>query len=236
MNVRNWFSALALTAGAAGLGFGSTASAQVTGKVTLEGKAAEPAVIDMSGVAACAEQHKGQTVTEQTVIVDKAGGVKNVVVSITLPDDSKAPEVKHEPAVLDQKGCMYEPHVVALQKGEKLMVQNSDPFLHNVHSQSENAPFNFAQPMVGKKAAPALKDPEYFHVKCDVHPWMSAWVAVLDNGYFAVTKEDGSFELPKGLPDGDYKVTAWHEKFDKQEGTVTVKDGKGTVDLKLKAE
>jgi hypothetical protein len=59
---------------------------------------------------------------------------------------------------------------------------------------------------------------------------------VLDNGYFGVTKDDGSFEIPKGLPDGDYKVTAWHEKYDKQDGTVTVKDGKGTVDFKFKAE
>jgi plastocyanin len=234
MNVRNWLSALALTAGAAA--FCSSASAQVTGKVTLDGKAPEMPVIDMSGVPQCAAQHAGQTVTEQTVVVGKDNGLANVVVSITIPDGVTAPDVEKKGATLDQKGCMYSPHVIAIQKGEKLYIQNSDPFLHNVHSQSENAPFNFAQPMVGKKAAPALKDAEYFHVKCDVHPWMSAWIAVLDNGYFGVTKDDGSFEIPKGLPDGDYKVTAWHEKYDKQDGTVTVKDGKGTVDFKFKAE
>jgi len=234
MNVRHWLSALAL-AGAAGLGLCSPSSAQVTGTVKLDGKAPDPAVIDMSGVPQCAEKHAGKTVTEQTLIVDKDGGIKNAVISVVAPEGTTLPPVKHEDAILNQTGCMYEPHVVVMQVGEKLSVQNSDPFLHNVHSQSETDPFNFAQPMTGKKAAPKPKAAEYFHVKCDVHPWMSAWIAVLDNGYFGVTKDDGTFEIPAGLPDGDYKVTAWQEKLDKQDGTVTVKDGKGTVDFKLKA-
>jgi len=231
MNVRHWLSALAL-AGAAGLC--SSASAQVTGTIKLDGKAPEMPVIDMSGVPQCATQHAGQTVTEQTVVVGKDGGLANVVVSIVPAEGTTLPEVKHPEAVLDQKGCMYDPHVIAMVKGEKLFIQNSDGFLHNVHSQSETDPFNFAQPMTGKKAAPKPKEAEYFHVKCDVHPWMSAWIAVLDNGYFGVTDDTGKFTIPAGLPDGDYKVHAWHEKYDAQDGTVTVKDGKGTVDFTFK--
>ena len=80
------------------------------------------------------------------------------------------------------------------------------------------------------------KEPEYFRVKCDVHPWMNAWVAVIDNPYFAVTDKDGKFALPKGLPDGEYRVTAWHEKYGTREGTMTVKDSGGTVEFVYQAK
>lgn len=210
----------------------------VSGIVRLDGKAPEAAVIDMSGVPQCQGQHAGQVVHEQSLVVGATGGIANVVVSIVIPDGVIVPEPKGMPAsaTLDQKGCVYHPHVVALVKGQKLLIQNSDPFLHNVHSQSENAPFNFAQPMIGKKTAPALKDPEYFHIKCDVHPWMSAWVAVMDNPYFAVTDENGRFTLPPGLPDGTYTVVAWHEKYDKQTKEMTVLHGKGSVSFDFKPE
>jgi plastocyanin len=214
--------------------------AQVTGTVKLDGKAPEAAKIDMSSVAQCAGQHK-DPVMQETVIVGKDGGLANVVVSIkkdegmTLPGDDKAPDA---PAVLSQKGCQYVPHVVAVQVGQPLLVKNDDPFLHNVHSLPEkNDPMNKAQPNVDTAGvkSPKLKEPEIFRVKCDVHPWMGAWIAVIDSPFFAVSGPDGKFELPKGLPDGDYNVTAWHEKYGAQDGKVTVKDGKGTVDFTVKA-
>ncbi len=235
MKAHVWLSALALSAG-----FSIISMAQVAGTVKLDGKAPENPKIDMSSVAQCAAQHK-DTVTQETVVVGKDGGLANVVVSIkkdegmNLPGDDKPSDT---PAVLSQKGCQYVPHVIAVQVGQPLLVKNDDAFLHNVHSLPEkNDPMNKAQPNLDPAGvkAPKLKEPEIFRVKCDVHPWMNAWIAVIDSPFFAVSGPEGKFELPKGLPDGDYTVSAWHEKYGTQEGKLTVKDGKGAVDFTFKA-
>jgi hypothetical protein len=105
--------------------------------------------------------------------------------------------------------------------------------LHNVHTQPEkNAPDNIAEPNIDEKGK-RLKvptDAEYFHVKCDVHPWMSAWIAVIDNPYFAVTDKDGHFTLPKGLKDGHYTLHVWHESLGEQDLSLNVVDGNANVD------
>src|SRR5215212_544645 len=115
---------------------------------------------------------------------------------------------------------------------QTLNIKNSDPFMHNIHSLSEvNPAFNQAQPNVDKKGLDVtnIKSPEYFHVKCDVHGWMSAYVAVFEHPYFAVTGEDGKYSFDaKQVPDGEYTLTAWHETLGKQEQKVTIKDGKAT--------
>jgi plastocyanin len=179
---------------------------------------------------------------EDTVIVGDDGGLANVVVSIkkeegmTLPGDDSPPQI---PAVLDQQGCQYFPHVVAIQVGQPIIVKNNDPFLHNVHSLPErNDPMNKAQPNIDRQGAkaPKLKEPEIFRVKCDVHPWMGAWIAVIDSPFFAITGKDGKFTLPKGLPNGDYTVTIWHEKYGTQEAKLSVKDGRGEVNFTVKAK
>ena len=124
---------------------------------------------------------------------------------------------------------MYHPHVLAMQIGQTLMLKNSDQFLHNVHSLAEKNPaFNFAQPGKGSKPVKDLKVFEIFHVKCDVHPWMSAYIGVFDHPYFAVTGEDGTF-LITGLPPGKYTLTAWQEKYGMKDVEVKVEAGKGTT-------
>jgi plastocyanin len=175
------------------------------------------------------------------VVTGKDGGLANAVVSITkgegqaLPGDDAPAK---NPGVLDQKGCQYVPHVIAVQVGQPIVVKNSDALLHNVHTQPEkNQPANIAQPFVdpGKKL-PVPTDAEYVHTKCDIHPWMSAWIAVIDNKYFAVTDKDGKYELPTGLPDGNYTLHVWHEKYGEQDQKITVKDGKATGNFTFKAE
>jgi plastocyanin len=212
--------------------------ATVTGVVKLDGKAPEMARIDMSGVAQCAQQHS-MPVTQETVVTGADNGLANVVISIKKEEGMDLPgNVPGNAAVLDQKGCQYVPHVVALMAGQDLKVKNSDPFLHNVHTLPErNQTENKAQPNVdpGTKLK-SPKEPEYFRVKCDVHPWMGAWIAVLDNPYFAVSDKDGKFALPPGLPNGSYTITAWHEKYGAQQGKVDVKDGAGTVNFTFKSE
>jgi plastocyanin len=213
--------------------------ADVTGKVTLLGDPPEMQVIDMSAVKECAALHP-DPVTEETVIVGDKGELKNVVVSLKKDDDKDMPgEPSKTPVVLDQQACMYEPHVVAMMVGQPLIIKNSDPFLHNVDSTATNPEnkFNVGMPTANKgiKIDPQPKVPEIFRVKCDVHPWMSAWIAVFDHPYFSVTGDDGTFDI-KGLPDGTYTLQAWHEKYGTQDKKITVKDGKAVVDFQYKAD
>ena len=97
---------------------------------------------------------------------------------------------------------------------------------------------NKAQPNIDRQGAktPKLKEPEIFRVKCDVHPWMGAWIAVIDSPFFAITGKDGKFTLPKGLPNGDYTVVIWHEKYGTQDAKLSVKDGRGEVNFTVKAK
>ncbi len=132
---------------------------------------------------------------------------------------------------------MYVPHVTAMMVGQQLKVKNSDPTLHNVHSLSTvNGSFNKGQPNVndGELMDPQPKAPEVFRIKCDVHSWMAGWVAVFDHPYFSVTGDDGTYTI-KNLPDGDYTLQAWQEKYGTQEQKITVKDGKATADFTFKA-
>ena len=233
-----WTAGLLLTAAMAGPAWGD-----VTGKVTLVGPPPDMGTIDMAGQKECAALHP-DPVTDETVVVGDKGELKNAIVSLkkTTDDDDKAvpnqPPPPTAPAVLDQKGCMFVPHVLAMQAGQPLVVKNSDPFLHNVHSQSTvNDAFNMAMPTAndGERADPQPKAAEVFKVKCDVHPWMTGWVAVFDHPYFAVTGDDGTFDI-KGLPDGTYALQAWHERYGTRQAKVVVKDGKGTVDFAFAAD
>ena len=220
--------------------FSISAQADLTGKVTFAGKAPEAKQIDMSGVKECADKHP-DPVFEETMVVGEKGELANVVVSIKKEDSPDlAGEPSKDPAVLDQKGCMYTPHVLAMCVGQPLVVKNDDEFLHNVHSLAqENPNFNFGQPNKddGKAVDQAPKTKEYIRVKCDVHPWMSAYIAVFEHPFFAVTGEDGAYTI-KGLPDGEYTVQFWHEKLASTpaEAKVTIKDGKGELNHEFKAE
>ena len=229
MNLKTMLSAAVLA-----VGIGGIAMADVTGTVKYEGKAPARKPINMAGVAQCAQQHK-TPVLEESLVVGKGGELANVVVSLkTPPAGGKVPA---EPAVFDQKGCQYVPHVLPMMVGQKVLVKNSDPFLHNVHGlPEENPSFNFGQNNIdpGKAIGP-MKAVEYFRVKCDVHPWMSAWFAVFNHPYFGVTDETGKFTI-KGVPDGEHEVVLWHEKLGESEGKVTVKGGKGELTATMKPE
>ncbi len=208
----------------------------IKGVVTLDGKAPEMKEIDMSAVKECATQH-ADPVYEETIVASEKGQLKNVVLTISagLPQQNYDPPP--EAAVLDQHGCMYHPHVLVAMVGQKIVVQNSDTFLHNVHAlANDNVPFNFGQPNVAKNPIDPLKTPETFRVKCDVHPWMSAYVVGVDNPFFATSGDDGSFAIPGKLPPGDYTLKAWHETLGTQEIPVKVEAGKpAVVEIKFKA-
>lgn len=210
------------TANAAG------ATGSLKGTVKLIGKAPAAKEINMKADPYCAKQGGGK---EEEAVVGPAGQLKNVVVRIAKGAPAAAAPTTD--VVLDQKGCTYHPHVVVAQAGQTVTIKNSDETLHNVHTYKGPATlFNQAQvfgmPPI-KKKAPSVGDIVKF--KCDVHPWMTAYLVVTDNPFFAVTDADGTFTVPN-VPPGKYTVEAWHERFGTKQTEVTVTADKPT-ELKL---
>jgi hypothetical protein len=199
----------------------------VTGVVHFSGAAPKPQPLSMAANAACAAHHKGQVIDE-SVLVNGDGTLRNVVVWVSEGLEGRKFAPPKEPAVLDQQGCVYTPHVVPVMTGQRLLVKNSDPFLHNVRAAAaaNNPPFNFGQPSTDLGGTPlTFLTPDRMFVKCDVHPWMTAHIIVLDNPYFSVTGQNGAFKLPE-LPPGTYTVSAWHEVYGEQKQRVTVAPGR----------
>ncbi|MBM4243896.1 MAG: hypothetical protein FJ148_08795 [Deltaproteobacteria bacterium] len=218
---------LAIAAVAAAVLAPSFADAQgkITGKVTFSGTPAAAAKLKMDADPVCAAAHPGGAPAEDIVVGD-GGAMQNVFVYVKEGVTGNFP-AKAEPAVIDQKGCLYMPRVVGLQVGQPLKFLNSDPTLHNVHGMPKvNASWNYAMPkFVKQKENKDLTKPEVMiHVKCDVHPWMSGYVGVLPHPFFATTGKDGSFTI-EGLPPGEYTVEAWQEKLGAQTAKVKVDAG-----------
>jgi hypothetical protein len=209
----------------------------VTGHVYFLGSRPTPKLIDLAACPQCAKVVDG-TLYDDSLVVNQDGTLQNVIVSISAglaPGEHFEPPIA--PVILDQKGCMFRPHVVAAMVGQSVMVRNSDPLIHTVHSMdAEESPvFNFAQPTLAQRVVEPLQVVETFGVRCDLHPWMTAWVRVFNHPYFAVTRGDGSFEI-KGLAPGNYRLKAWHESLGVREKTFMIRAGNGaSVDFTFEA-
>jgi plastocyanin len=214
------------TAPSAAPAAGATASleeAGITGKVTFEGTPPKPAIIRVSADPKCEELHADHPMMSEEVIANPNGTLRNVFVYVKSGLEGKTFATPREPVEIDQEGCRYRPHVFGMQAGQPLLIKNSDDTLHNIHAlPTKSKEFNIGQPNRGMETTRTFANPEVMvHFKCDVHPWMSAYCGVLDNPFYSVTGEDGTFALNK-LPAGTYVVEAWHEKYGTQSQTVTV--------------
>jgi plastocyanin len=160
---------------------------------------------------------------EETVVVGAGGGLKNVFVQLEGAPRSAG---RDEPVLLDQVNCRYVPHVLGVTVGQPLLVRSSDPTMHNVHLIADlNPSANFGMTGAGQERTLTFANPEMIRVKCDVHPWMAGYVMVCENPFFAVSSDDGSFEI-SGVPAGSYMLTAWHELYGKLQQPVTIEDDK----------
>jgi plastocyanin len=208
------------------LGTLSLASAgDITGVITLKGTPpAEKELTPIKDDSICSTLYSGNLPTTHFYVVSSSGGLADVVVS--LKDvTGKSTGASAAPALLDQKGCVYQPGILAVQTGQKIMVRNSDPCVHNVHTKPK---VNEEANQVQMQGAPDLtfvfdKPEPFVKFQCDVHPWMFAWVTVVDSPYYAVTDKDGKFTI-KNVPPGKYTLQASHRKLGDQTADIEVKD------------
>ncbi len=209
-------------------------AAEITGKVSFEGQAPAKVRIHMDAVPACTEANKEPVYSEEVVVNDNKT-LKNVFVYVKDGLTGSFPPPS-EPVLLDQKGCWYHPHVLGVMAGQKLDIKNSDPTNHNIHPMPQsNREFNQSQPPGSADLMQDFARPEVMiPVKCNVHPWMKAYIGVTSNPFYAVTDDKGNFTI-KGLPPGTYTIEAWQEKYGTQDQKVTVgpKESK-TVDFSYK--
>jgi plastocyanin len=183
----------------------------ITGTVNLEGAAPKPQRIRMDAEPNCAKLHTTPVMSEDYVVGDK-GALANVVVYVKDGLGNRTFETPKEPAVLSQKGCVYVPHVLGVMVNQPVEIENDDPTTHNVHPvPASNREWNKSQPPKSEKIIETFAREEVaIKVKCNVHPWMNSYIAVLKHPYFSVSGKDGSFQI-KNLPPGEYTLVAWQE-------------------------
>jgi len=214
------------------------AGGQITGTVKLDGAAPHQKPIDMSKDPSCAQTRSGPAAME-SVVVGANGGLANVVVYVSQ-GLSGSEAASSQPVKMEQKGCQYVPHVVAVNPGQHMTVINGDKTSHNIHPDPKpgggNNSWNKSQLVGGPPIDVVWPSEEVaIPVKCNVHPWMRAYIVVV-KGPSGISDESGSFKLD-GLPPGTYTLTAWHESYGTQTQKVTLAAGKpATADFTFKAK
>ncbi len=227
-----------LLASALVAGVFSLQAGDITGTITLKGTPPkERDIAPLKDDPTCGKMHS-TTPTTRFYVVGGKGELADVVVSLDGVS-GKSTGASAAPAVMDQKTCLYIPQIMAVQTGQKITIKNSDPVLHNVHSQptvAGNGEENKAQMPNGPDLSFSFtKAEDFVKFKCDVHPWMFAWVSVFDHPYFAVSGADGTFKIAN-VPPGKYTLKAAHRKAGVVTKEIEVKDGAVSVELALDAK
>ncbi|MBX3733159.1 MAG: hypothetical protein KF791_11265 [Verrucomicrobiae bacterium] len=206
-----------------------TSDGRIRGRVILKGTPPPEKVIGaVKSDANCGKVAVGDAMT-RAYVVGADGGLGYTLVRIVQAPSGAGKSAG--PVLLDQEGCMYEPYVSAILAGETLTIRNSDPFMHNVNctpKDPRNKGFNISQANKGQINEKVFETPELrIRFACNVHPWMIAFVHVLENPFFAVTDETGTFELPAGLPAGTYQLEAVHMRSDAVSQSITIAPDQG---------
>lgn len=209
----------------------------ITGMVKLAGTPPPMPIIEMDADPTCQKSHQGPVHSDE-VVVGKDRSLGNVVVYLKSGVGNYSFPAPADPVTLDQKGCMYEPHVVTLMTHQAFQIVNSDPTAHTIYAMPQaNRTWNESQPPGTSPIDKEFARPEIaIPVECNVHPWMKAYIFVFDNPYFARTSTDGAFTI-SNVPPGTYTIEAWQERYgtEDQQVTIAAKESK-TVDFSFKAQ
>ena len=192
----------------------------ISGKVTVEGTLPAAKPINMAAEPDCAKMYKTPPLRDE-LVAGSEGALENVVVYVSAgaPEESAAPSQQVQ---MVQKGCRFAPHVIAVLAGQGVEMVNQDTTSHNIHPlATNNREWNKIQPPGSAPLEETFARPEFIPVKCNIHPWMHSYIAVLKTSHFAVTGDNGAFNLGS-LPPGKYTITAWHETLGTQTQEVTV--------------
>jgi plastocyanin len=200
----------------------ASSAGTISGRVIFVGDAPAPKKIKVTKDG----EKCGTEITSEDLVVGADKGVQNAVVSV---DGLKgAPPKPSSAPAIDQKGCVFHPHVTIVGVGAPLDILNSDGILHNFHTNgTKNSPLNRAQPGFRKKMTETFSQPEIVKINCDAHSWMSAWIVVTDHPYIDATDASGAFKIAD-VPPGNYTIEVWHETLGKVTKTVAVKAGEET--------
>src|SRR3989475_11972021 len=201
----------------------TSTAGKVSGTVTVDGAVPKNDAIKMNADPVCVRENKEPQFQATYVVGSDGKSLGNVFVYVKDGLGNYIYDTPTEKATIDQKQCRYHPHVFGVRTNQPIEIINSDPTLHNIHALPKgNSEFNTGQPIQGMKTTHTFDKQEVMvPFKCDVHGWMNAYVGVLPHPYFAVTKDDGKFELPN-LPPGTYTIEAWHEKLGPMTQSVTI--------------
>jgi len=199
-------------------------SAVLAGRVRFTGTAPPRRPVRMSGEAAC-HRPDGDPALAEDLIVNADGTLRNAWVRVIAGLGQRTFAPPAAAAAVNQKGCLFVPHVLMARTGQPIEFRNSDPVLHNINTLARlNRGFNLSLPAPGMSVTRSFTRAEAVRIKCDVHTWMAAWIVVNDNPFQALTGDDGTFELT-GLPEGAYEIEAWHETLGTARQVVNVTEG-----------
>jgi plastocyanin len=212
----------AAVGGPAGQELSGASTGGIRGIVHFEGT--PPKATPLEIPSNCAPDQKGTAYAGDVLVA--GGRVQNAFVWVSQGLETWHGEPATAEVVVDQRGCVYHPRVLGVRVGQPVVFVNSDGVFHNVHAAGQkNAEFNLGMPSKDMRLSQTFTKPEVMvHSRCDVHPWMSAYIGVLEHPYFAVSGPQGQFEL-RGLPPGDYQLESWHEVFGRRSQKISVKAG-----------
>ena len=191
----------------------------IVGLVVFDGDMPQPQALTVSkDVEVCGKTEK----FPEALLVGPNKGIKNAVVFLRAVAGGTSLSRPESNPTIDQRDCVYAPHVLLVPAGATVDIKNSDGILHNIHTYSEKNPaFNTAQPKFKKIISKSFAQPEMIRVTCDVHDWMTAWIVVQDHPYYTLTDTTGAFQL-SDIPPGEYELRVWHETLGEHSRSLSV--------------